>query len=92
MASKKSFTTIITILYASIYGFIFFITSIAAAVEVRKIRKIINQPSKDTTQIQSADITQSKKENEEAKYDQSESIELETKSNGMFLYNNQKPN
>ncbi len=84
MAKKKSYSTIITISYASIYAFIFLMTSIISAIQVRKIRKLVKKSSANKTSTQSTTISKSKQDNEEMKYDNNETIELETKSNGMF--------
>ncbi len=85
MSENKSYSTIITILYASIYALIFFVTSILAAIQVKKIRKIIKKSTTtNNTQTQSSKITKSPKESEEKKYDNADSIELAIKSNGMF--------
>eukprot|EP01084_Bolivina_argentea_P298328 514075_1 len=81
MSDNKSYSTIITILYASIYASIFFVTSIIAAIQVKKIRKIIKKSTTNNTQTQSSKITKSPKDNEEKKCDNAESIELEIKSN-----------
>eukprot|EP01084_Bolivina_argentea_P047435 87409_1 len=74
MTAKSKYSTVITILYASIYGLIFFVSSIIAAVQVRKIRKVIKRPPKHKAH-------NTKFEEDTKLKDNNETIALETKSN-----------